>query len=488
MPNLNPNNKTVIFEEGIEVQQTKSYGIGIGCHSRFIQVSVYVKRDLKYFEYRHEFATDWDSLIQAKDWCIEVLLTCSSPVPDLSDLPFHYCIESTSTYHMPILLAWEGMPSIVNPTIAGASKRKTDVLDAKMLALHDLTGIWPQSYLPSADVKELRVLISERNRFIQEATSAGNRINNILVRFGLTIGREGSVVKNRNVRSIIEDQISPDPSRMDGLCPFGIPSDVRSILRDEYRKYDLCQLHADKLMELIRKKVLSMEWETSNDSLSGTEMLRILTSAPQIGEVTAITWLAHIITPRRFPNSKSVSAYCGLDPSLKVSAKHVTSTVKRGGCKELHKALTSSADRLIRSHTEMFGKWGYNLYLQTGKWKKAANAVARKLAVALYYMMLTGLEFSYENYQLVKDLAVFDIPVAELPSVIPDFKRYIRILEESGIHTTSQMATAYLSCELGLVRGLGKKFFDLIKDFLNNQKKYKAIYNETHKGGNSHEP
>ena len=136
----------------------------------------------------------------------------------------------------------------------------------------------------------------------------------------------------------------------------------------------------------------------------------------------------------------------------------------------------------------MFGKWGYNLYLQTGKWKKEANAVARKLAVALYYMMLTGQEFSYENYQLVKDFAVFDIPVAELPSVIPDFKRYIRILEESGIHTTSQMATAYLSCELGLVRGLGKKFFGLIKDFLNNQKKYKAIYNETHKGGNSHEP
>lgn len=107
-------------------------------------------------------------------------------------------------------------------------------------------------------------------------------------------------------------------------------------------------------MDLIRRNVLSMEWETSNASLPGSKMIHILTSAPQVGEVTVITWLAHIITPRRFSNSKALSAYCGLEPSLKVSAKHVTSTVKRGGCKKLHKALTSSADRLIRNHSEMF--------------------------------------------------------------------------------------------------------------------------------------
>ncbi len=306
-----------------------------------------------------------------------------------------------------------------------------------MLALHDLTGIWPQSCLPSIDVKELRVLVSGRNRFIQEATTAGNRINNIIVRFGLTVGREGSVTKNQTVRSIIEDQISAPPSRINGLCPFGIPDDVRSILRDEYQKYDLCQARADELMALIRRKTLSMEWETSNASLPGSEMPRILTGAPQIGEITAITWLAHIITPRRFPNSKAPSAYCGLDPSLKVSAKHVTSTVKRGGCRELHKALTSSGDRLIRNHSEIFGRWGYNLYLQTGKWKKAANAAARKLAVALYYMMRTVQEFSYENYSLIKDIAVFDIPVTKLPSVRPWVILFITVILFSILYPVS---------------------------------------------------
>ena len=482
------NNEAIILEEGIEVQDTKAFGIGIDCHSKFIQVSIYVKRCLKFYEYRKEFDTDWDSLVLAKNWALNVISSCSDPVPDMSANPLHYCIESTSTYHMPILLAWEGAPSVVNPTIAGATKRKTDVLDAKMLALHDLTGVWPQSYVPSSDIKVLRVLISERSRFIHDATAAGNRINNIIIRFGLTVGKDGSVVKNAAVRAIVEDQASDSPSHLEGLCPLGIPSDIRRIIRDEYRKHDHALSCAQDLYSQIRNKALSMEWETSSGTLSGTEMLNILTTAPQIGETSAITWLSHIITPRRFHNSKAVAAYCGLDPSLKVSAKHVTSTVKRGGCKELHRVLTSAADRLIRHHSEMFGRWGYMLYQQTGKWKKATNAVARKLAVALYYMMLTGQPFSYEKYSLVKSMDVFCIPVTMLPSLNPDFKRYIRILEEHNILTTSDLATAYLSCELGSVKGLGKKFFITVKDFLFNQHKYKKLYNEIPKGDATNEP
>ena len=364
------NGEIVILEEGTEIQDTKAYGLGIDCHSKFIQVSVFVKKSLKFYEYRREFGTDWDSLVFAKKWVLAVISSCSDPVPDMSSSPLHYCIESTSTYHMPILLAWEGAPSVVNPTIAGASKRKTDVLDARLLALHDLTGVWPQSYVPSSDVKALRVMISERSRYVRESTAAGNRINNIIIRFGLTIGKDGSVVKNSNIRAIIENQISDSPSHMEGICPLSIPVDVRRILRDEYQKHDYAVSCAANLETQIRNKAFSMDWETASGTLPGTEMIRILTTAPQVGETTAITWLSHIITPRRFHNAKALAAYCGLDPSLKVSAKHVTSTVMRGGCKELHHALTSAADRMIRRHNEMFGRWGYLLYQQMEKGDK----------------------------------------------------------------------------------------------------------------------
>ncbi len=123
-------------------------------------------------------------------------------------------------------------------------------------------------------------------------------------------------------------------------------------------------------------------------------------TVPQIGELTAVIWLANIVDINRFPSDRALSAYCALDPSLKVSANHVTSTKKRGGCKALHKMLCSCADRLIRTHTEMFGQWGFRLYNQTGKWKKASNAVARKLAVSMYHIMMTERDFTYENYKM----------------------------------------------------------------------------------------
>ena len=85
--------------------------------------------------------------------------------------PLHYCIESTSTYHLPVLLAWEGSPSVVNPSIAGATKKKTDKLDARLLAVHDLTGIWRPFYVAPEGVQDLRVLIGQRDYYSRLASA-----------------------------------------------------------------------------------------------------------------------------------------------------------------------------------------------------------------------------------------------------------------------------------------------------------------------------
>lgn len=166
--------QTMILEDGIPVQETKFYGIGIDCHSKFIQVCVLAKQDLHFYAHQKEFGTYWDSLVSAKDWCIHVLL------------------------------AFGGAPNIVNPTLTGASRRKTDVLDAQMLATHDLVGVWRESYIPSPDISELRVLVWERDRCLMESTAASRRINNVLVRFGYILGRDGSVAKEGCVRDIVE--------------------------------------------------------------------------------------------------------------------------------------------------------------------------------------------------------------------------------------------------------------------------------------------
>jgi len=462
-----------VLETGTEIQYTKDYGVGIDCHSKFLQISVLVKNGPSVFEYRNQFDTDWQSVVNAKEWVVSLIETNSSPSVHITD-DLHYCIESTSVYHVVVLKAWKGIPSVINPSIAGATKKKTDVLDAKMLAVQDLTGIWPSSFIPSAEVDQLRLLLAERDNFNRLATRTNNRINNSLMKFGYTVGRDGSVTKSAKVREMIEDQISDDPSDHYNVCPEGIPDNVKCVFIEEYRQYDMYRELVRDYDKRIRSMVCSMSWETVDSEIPGRQMLKILCTAPGIGEQTAILWLAKIVTPRRFRNEKALAAYCSLDPSLKVSAGKVTSTVKRGGCKDLHSALCVAASNLVRRHNEPFGRWGYNIAVNSGRWKKGISAVARKLAVALYFMSLKGEEFSYEKYRMMTEPDVIDISIEELATKDPAFRRYVRILISGNIHTTKQMVHSYYLCDLTNIKGLGKKFYGLLKEFIGNQEKYRS--------------
>ena len=168
------------------------------------------------------------------------------------------------------------------------------------------------------------------------------------------------------------------------------------MFKEMYRNFDFHAEEEKRYMAMAIDKAKRMRWETeSGVFVSGDELISKLCTVPGVGETTAVLWLSIIITPSRFPNSKSISAYCGLDPSLKVSAGKVTSTVKRGGNKLLHYYLNMSANILLRSRTDNFGVWGYNLYKSSGKWKKASNAVARKICVAMFYVNKLNVPFSY---------------------------------------------------------------------------------------------
>lgn len=126
-------------------------------------------------------------------------------------------------------------------------------------------------------------------------------------------------------------------------------------------------------------------------------------------------------------------------------------------------------------HNEPFGQWGYNIATQSGRWKKGVAAVARKLAVAMYYMSLRGEEFSYEKYKMMTEPNVIDIPVEKLSEIDPAFKRYVRHLISNEIHTTKEMVHSFYLCELVNIKGLGKKFFGLLKTFINEQNRYRTL-------------
>lgn len=172
-------------------------------------------------------------------------------------------------------MTWDGNPTIINPTIAGVSKRKIDVLDSRLLTLHGQLNIWRECYVPNEDVPPLRVLFAQRDRCVHEATATGKRINNIITRFGLIVGHNGSVVRDRKIHAIVEDQISDDPTSMEGLCPILIPLDVCLVLRNEYENFGQLTAQAAEYKAKIFDIARSMQWETDTGSLPGDEKFGI---------------------------------------------------------------------------------------------------------------------------------------------------------------------------------------------------------------------
>ena len=116
----------------------------------------------------------------------------------------------------------------------------------------------------------------------------------------------------------------------------------------------------------------------------------------------------------------------------------------------------------------------------TGRWKKATNAVARKLAVALWNMHRKAEPFTYDGYTLIQDSIVIDISLEDLVELNREFKRYVRVLKTNGIETTTQMVDQYYACKLKEYHVLGKKFYGLIRDFITNQKSYREQYYDQH--------
>ena len=230
---------------GEKVTPVFPYGIGIDCHSRFIAVCALVQgKDLLRFE--RQFPTTIPGLADAAKWARATLRENRKAIGK-----FRYTLESTGCYHLPVIYSFAGTPTIVNPMLAGQARRKTDKLDARLLAYHSLTGLWRVSYLPPMPVQELRVLILRRRQVLRSRSRAINTINNVLLRYGHTIGSSGSL-SCATVRPIVEDLLERRNVASPYLSLIPLPESTVGVVKSLYRRFDaMC----DEEREITRAAV-----------------------------------------------------------------------------------------------------------------------------------------------------------------------------------------------------------------------------------------
>ena len=366
------------------------------------------------------------------------------------------------TYHFPVLLAWSGIPSVVNPLLAGPTRRKTDVLDARLLAHHSITGMWKPSFVPSAQAQELRVVWATRAEALRRATRASNQINNIVLRFGHTFGRDCSM-RSAQGEGIISDLLDGRIPRIPTVNPDGLPLSVRPRIRDLANDLHTNMQRTKRAGIEAMNFVQSRDWPLGKGTLPGVQLMGILQSVPGVGQTTALTWLSEVCDPSRFQVDKQVAAFSGCDPSLKVSAGKVTSMVRRAGNARLHAALLYAAAGVLRQPADPLGQWGRSIAgrHKKGGHRKACGAIARRLAVSLWHVHRKGEMYDGSQYQLVNQ---FTVPDVKLSSILP--KRAVSILKAEHVTSTAALALAYTEGKLAGMFGLGSGTIAKIKAWI----------------------
>jgi transposase len=153
-----------------------------------------------------------------------------------------------------------------------------------------------------------------------------------------------------------------------------------------------------KAREAVEKQIASLDRKVMR--LAGNDVqVRRFTTAPGIGPITALCYLATIDDPTRFKQSRSVGAYVGLTSRRYASGEvDWTGRISRCGDPMLRSYLYEAAGVLLTrvAKWSVLKAWGMRIAKRSGL-RKAKVAVARKLAVILHSMWVDGTEFKWSK-------------------------------------------------------------------------------------------
>jgi transposase len=248
-----------------------------------------------------------------------------------------------------------------------ANKRKTDEIDAENLAR--LARLDPKLLYPlkhrGEDSQAHMALIRSREALVSCRTQLVNHVRGAVKSFGGRLPKCPARSFHNKAPEHIPDALRP------ALGP--ILEQIGSLTQR------ICDY--DRKLE-----------EISKAHYPETELLR---QVEGVGPLTALTFVLTLEDPYRFEKSRSVGAYLGLVPAMDQSGdRDPQKRISKEGDQMLRKLLVGSAHYILGpfgSDSDL-RRHGQKIASRGGKnaKKRAAVAVARKLAVLLHRLWVTG--------------------------------------------------------------------------------------------------
>ena len=319
------------------------------------------------------------------------------------------CMESTGKYWIPIYNILEPTCKIVlaHPKYVKAIRgKKTDKKDAKWIAdifKHDLIS---GSFIPPADIRQLRDLVRYRWKLTNFTSGEKNRAQNCLTVSNMRLDDVFTDVFGKAATAITTRLLEDPSKRITDASEFrtkGLKATDDQILAAV--DGELCAEQAEKL-RIIRSHMDSLALCKANlDSvILGTAkkylpQLNLIMTVPGIQSFSAIGVLSEIgVDMSVFPTSKHLCSWAGLTPQNNESAgKKKTTRISRAGA-YIKPLLVQCALCAIRkkSNPEIRNRY-LNIKKRRGH-KKAIIAIARMLLTAIYNILKKNEPYNPELY------------------------------------------------------------------------------------------
>jgi transposase len=244
-------------------------------------------------------------------------------------------------------------------------KQKTDRQDAQHILQLLMENRFPKIWVPNGENRDLRQLLWHRHRMVQMRTRIMNQLQAVALNEGLRCKKR--LWRQQGREQLESFRLSPWASR---------------------RREDLLQL-LDRLNPTITDLTQVIEQEVGKCPEAGR-----LRTHPGVGALTALAFVLIIGRAERFQCGKQIASYLGLVPLEDSSGNrrrlgHIT----KQGSSMLRFLLVEAAQVTARSIPEWRSKY-FHLAMRRGR-KIAKVAMARRLAIALYWMWRKG--WNYEQ-------------------------------------------------------------------------------------------
>ncbi len=259
---------------------------------------------------------------------------------------------------------------VANPRrvrLIAESDSKNDRFDAEQLAR--LGRIDPDLLSPivhrGEEAQRDRILLLARDGMVRGRTQLINQVRGFAKSLGSRLPSSSSEAFAKRVRAAVPEDLFPGLSTM--------------LL----------------MIEQLTQEIRAMDKEVERLSKDRYEETALLRQISGVGPLTALAFILTLEDPARFANSRAVGAYLGLRPRQRDSGGHRPQLrITKAGDRLLRRLLVSAAQYILGP----FGpdtdlrRFGLRLAEHGGKAakKRAAVAVARKLAVLLHRLWTTG--------------------------------------------------------------------------------------------------